>query len=208
MAIDADEWEQVQSLCDTFDYDPSEFKYTVKDPKELTEADKLATRLPFEDKDRDKINQLNLGPRIVELKRKGWSVEGIAEHFGLDRHLVGEWWKTFNGMTPRQRQVYSEVAVKNDIFNTTAAIQNSFEQLNEMSDSIKENPELWIMYRGEIRQHLKFAADLIKTVDIEKRRQEEMDIVIEEIRSIAPEVAIKVLKRIQAVRATRGVLGG
>jgi transposase len=206
--IDPDELEQVASLCDVFDYDPDEFKTVVKDPKELTRVDELSVTTPFDTQERNKINQLGLGPKIIELKRKGWSIQSIAEHFGLSRGIVDDWWDTFSLMNPKQKQVFAQSMVKNDLFNVTQQAQNAYEQLIEMKDELKDNPELWLAFSAETRAFQKFASDLIKTHKMEERHQKNMDIVIEEVRKESPECAMRILKRIQTINDTRGFMGG
>lgn len=195
---------QVEVLADAFDFDPDEFKPQPKpSTKELMpwEADAVSTG--FEDQASNRINQMGLGTKLIEMKRQGHSLEQIADSFNLPLREVKKWWVTFSGLTPKQKQVFAKVMHENSVFDISSRMEENFAELVEMSRRIRDNPELWLISRGEIRQNLKLAKEMIESVNLQKQREEETNIMLEEIRKESEGCRMRIMKRIQDLRQSR-----
>lgn len=198
----------LDALCDAFDYDPSEFKKNVKHSNKLSRYEEDAINTVFENLPSNKINQLGLGPKILELKRRGFSLQAIAERFDIPQGQVRQWWDTFQSMTPKQKNVFAKVMNENSVFNITQQLEEAFKNLNDMARDVKENPELWVIYHGQIINTLKFAKDVTQAMNLEQKREKEVDIILEEIRKMDPKAAMAIVKKLQEYRSTRDMLGG
>lgn len=199
--------DQFSQLCDSFDYDPSEFKKPPQAPGKMTRFEEDAINTGFENMPSNKINQMGLGPKILEYKRRGFSLNQIAEKLDQTPGSIRQWWETFQSLAPKQKQVFAKVMNENSVFNVTARMEESFKELHEMAASVKENPELWILYSGQVINYLKFAKDLIQTLKLDERREQEMDIVLEEIRKLDPKTAMAIVRRIQELRSSKSMFG-
>lgn len=196
---------QFGDLCDAFDFDPDEFKPAVRkeQPKELLpwEADAISTG--FENQPSNRINQMGLGPKVLEMKRNGYSIENISNELAMPVKEVKKWWDTFSSLAPKQKQAFAKVMHENSVFDIASRMEESYAELTDMARSIQKNPELWILYKSEMRQHLKLAKETLESANLQKQRQEEVDIMLEEIRKESEGCRMRIMKRLQELRQNR-----
>jgi hypothetical protein len=210
----------LKPLVDDFAFEAAKHKADMQVPgAALTRAKELATSTGFESMTRNEINQMGLGPHIIDLKRKGFSLQQIASQLQIGYEQVKTWWGIFESQSPGQRQVFAKVMVETSVYDIPSQLEKLNERLEKFVDRMEfENPELHLRGLGEITKMLKLIKDCAELMANQKRREEESKAFVEEINkcdqaecprckhTFTTGIRNRIQKRISQLKGSRGFL--
>lgn len=166
----------------------------------------LITTTPF-DNSPNQINQLGLGPKVIQGKRNGYSDEQIALSIGMDAKDVKKWWNIYQGLSPEQKRVVAKSMIDNSVFDIPQRMQELYDDLKSAADEIRDrNPSVYREFLAEVRMTLKQAKEIIEASHNASRYEDERNVIIEEISKESPECAKRIRKRLQEMKYTKGLL--
>lgn len=155
-----------------------------------------------------KVTNLGLELQIALMRDEKIPIRRISEKLSISEQAVKSISQPYDKLSKANKKEFQVYARDNSVFNFRDRAEELFADCKRMMRLVDENPELYKEYLSEARQMLKLAKELYEAAMRQTQQQEEMNIFLEEIRKASPEVANAILKRIQLIRQSRGLLGG
>jgi transcriptional regulator with XRE-family HTH domain len=139
-----------------------------------------------------KIQSLNLGPEILELRRKGMSLDKIAERLGISSNTVSKFLRLYDEATPSKKIEMT----KRSVFN----IAENYEELGAMlyrclAKLEHVDPEQHVKYIGELRLLLTQVQKFIEHNTMRSKLDQLRMLVLEILTGELPEKRLEIIEK-------------
>jgi len=158
---------------------------TVEGEEFIGKGEKLVTYT-------SKVESLNLGPEILELRRKGITIEKIGERLGIAANTVGRFLRLYDEATPSKKIEMT----KRSIFN----VAENYEELGAMlyrclAKLENVDPEQHVKYIGELRLLLTQVQKFIDQNTMRSKLEELRMVVIEILSAELPQKRLEIIEK-------------
>lgn len=162
------------------------------------------------------LKQLPLGKgrQVAKLARKDVPLDVIAERVDKPVEEVAPLVKTVKALPAEEQRPFAQFIGNSDrsVFDLEQGLQLLHDELASMLKLVEHNDEIKLQTLAEMRQLFKLAKEVMRDVTylerIKKRHEEDMQIVLEHLGRLNPEVAAELFKALETERAKRKLLGG
>lgn len=154
----------------------------------------------------DKITRLGMGPEILKMKKLGYSAAKIAQVLGLNVDSTRRWIRNFNALTPSQKKEQIKIMEENSVFNLKDQLEKIYKQTSDMAKLCENNPDTYVKYLAEQRQMVKLAADIVEKVERLNIQKQTIQIILNCIARVDPEIRRQIMKELESVKELRGLI--
>lgn len=172
--------------------------------KQITRFFKRAVPEPTLDlpvpKRRSLIDQLGLGPQVVQLRKAGLTAEDIALQLGLKPHQVAQWiWRYRSKLSEEQRLAVH----KKSVFDVADRLQEVCDYLYEVLDRVRRKDEdLGVKTSTAIMKSLQMAGDLMEKVQVYEENKRFREVILDLLDKEAPGIKAKAMQRLNEMSKT------
>lgn len=165
------------------------------------EVEKLLKKPP-------KLAKLGMGAPVLKMKDEGKTVSEIAESLEVPEKDVKEMVVALEKIPVESKEVLDHSLRGTSVFAIFDRLEDLFEDTMRMSKIAEDNPLLYKDYLNTRLNVLKLVKECQKDEMVTKQRDDEFNAIIEEIGKESIECQQRIMKRIQQLRAARGLIKG
>jgi transcriptional regulator with XRE-family HTH domain len=150
------------------------------------------------------IDKLGLGPEVLRLRKSGLTLEDIEVQLGIDKNTVSKWLTKYNNLDMDQKKAVQQ----RSIFGLADRLEENYAELiSTLQDVIATGDnDIKVKVMSEMRQHLKFAMEIMEKLEIIKQNERFKEVVLDLLDQEAPGIKAKALRKLQEHRDAISVL--
>lgn len=165
------------------------------------EVEKLLKKPP-------KLAKLGMGSPVLKMKDEGKSVSEIANTLEVPEKDVKEMVQALEKIPQESMELVDHSLRSTSVFAVFDRLEDLFEDTMKMSRVAEDNPLLYKDYLNTRLNVLKLVKECQKDEMVTKQRDDEFNAIIEEIGKESLDCQQRIMKRIQQLRAARGLIKG
>ena len=153
---------------------------------------------------RNIIDKLGIGGDVLSMAKAGMTQRQIADQMNLDVSIINEWLKRQRALPEESRQAVAE----RNIFQVADRLQENFTEVYRLLEDAKQtgDREAWAKAVAEVRQHLRFAGEIIEKLEMIKQHEKMKDAFLDWLDEQAPGAKVAILRKMQENRGYFSIL--